>query len=125
MGYQRDWLANPGGYPHVRGTPRPCRQGDAVMARGMDSRASCGNPPLIPDSRSPVAQSEEAKEGRRRSHRKWLVTGAADLTGSDLVEPLVAPGHEVVGLDNFSTGHRRNLEDVRERTGPAAKFVFT
>jgi len=45
--------------------------------------------------------------------RKWLVTGAAGFIGSHLVETLLARGQAVVGLDDFSNGHRRNLEDVR------------
>ncbi|MGK0184863.1 MAG: UDP-N-acetylglucosamine 4-epimerase [Verrucomicrobiales bacterium] len=40
----------------------------------------------------------------------WLVTGAAGFIGSNLVETLLRLGQKVVGLDNFSTGHRKNLE---------------
>jgi UDP-N-acetylglucosamine 4-epimerase len=50
----------------------------------------------------------------------WLVTGAAGFIGSNLVETLLAGGQSVVGLDNYATGHRRNLEEVRERVGAEA-----
>jgi UDP-N-acetylglucosamine 4-epimerase len=44
--------------------------------------------------------------------RRWLVTGAAGFIGSALLERLLDLGQSVVGVDNFLTGHRRNLEDV-------------
>jgi UDP-N-acetylglucosamine 4-epimerase len=56
--------------------------------------------------------------------RTWLVTGVAGFVGSNLLELLLAWDQQVVGLDNFSTGHRRNLEDVRERVGSARWVNF-
>jgi UDP-glucuronate decarboxylase len=38
-----------------------------------------------------------------------LVTGGAGFIGSHLIDRLMAQGHEVVCLDNFYTGHKRNI----------------
>lgn len=53
-----------------------------------------------------------------QSPSHWLVTGAAGFIGSHLVETLLRHDQHVVGLDNFSTGNRRNLEDVERIVGP-------
>lgn len=57
--------------------------------------------------------------------RRWLVTGAAGFIGSHLVEALLLSGQHVVGLDNFSTGHRRNLDEVKAAVGEEAARRFT
>jgi len=46
---------------------------------------------------------------------KYLVTGGAGFIGSHLVERLIGDGHEVVVLDDFSTGRRENLAHVEDR----------
>lgn len=46
--------------------------------------------------------------------RTWLVTGVAGFIGSNLLETLLQLNQRVVGLDNFSTGHRHNLDQVKE-----------
>lgn len=38
-----------------------------------------------------------------------LVTGGAGFIGSHLIDRLMAEGHDVICLDNFYTGHKRNL----------------
>ena len=44
-----------------------------------------------------------------------LVTGGGGFIGSHLVDALVAAGHQVRVLDNWSTGNRANLAQVRDR----------
>jgi UDP-glucose 4-epimerase len=41
-----------------------------------------------------------------------LVTGAGGFIGSTLVDRLLADGHEVVGIDNLSSGRASNLDDA-------------
>ncbi len=45
--------------------------------------------------------------------RRWLVTGASGFIGSNIVEALLKLNQTVTGLDNFSTGHQKNLDQVR------------
>src|SRR3989338_9511165 len=48
---------------------------------------------------------------------RCLVTGGAGFIGSHLVDRLLGGGHEVIVLDNFSTGHRQNLLQQGSRPG--------
>jgi UDP-N-acetylglucosamine 4-epimerase len=52
--------------------------------------------------------------------RRWLITGSAGFIGSHLLETLLRAGQEVTSLDNFATGHRTNLEEVRQAVGASA-----
>ncbi len=56
----------------------------------------------------------------------WLITGVAGFIGSNLLETLLKLNQRVVGLDNFATGHQRNLDEVQSLVTPAqwANFNF-
>jgi UDP-N-acetylglucosamine 4-epimerase len=58
------------------------------------------------------------------SPRRWLVTGVAGFIGSALLERLLDLGQTVVGVDNFLTGHKRNLDDVLA-INPDERLQFT
>ncbi|HEY6037958.1 MAG TPA: NAD-dependent epimerase/dehydratase family protein, partial [Kofleriaceae bacterium] len=57
------------------------------------------------------------------SPRRWLVTGVAGFIGSALLERLLDLGQSVVGVDNFITGHQRNIDDVLS-INPDEKLQF-
>ncbi len=58
--------------------------------------------------------------------KTWLITGVAGFIGSNLLETLLGLGQRVVGLDNFATGHQRNLDEVQSLVSPTqwANFRF-
>jgi UDP-glucuronate decarboxylase len=51
------------------------------------------------------------------SSRRVLVTGGAGFLGSFLCERLLAQGHEVLCVDNFFTGRRRNIAHLLDHRG--------
>lgn len=57
--------------------------------------------------------------------KTWLVTGVAGFIGSNLLEELLNLGQAVIGLDNFSAGHQKNLDDVQAKVGEKVWKSFT
>ena len=57
--------------------------------------------------------------------KKWLVTGCAGFIGSNLLETLLKLDQTVIGLDNLSTGHKHNLDDVRNLVSDTQWRRFT
>lgn len=53
----------------------------------------------------------------KQQKNKWLVTGCAGFIGSNLIEFLLQNSQVVIGLDNFSTGKKKNLDDVKSNVG--------
>ncbi len=50
-----------------------------------------------------------------QSPKAWLVTGVAGFIGSNLLETLLKLNQQVVGLDNFATGHQHNFDEVQSQ----------
>ena len=62
----------------------------------------------IPTPTQPhVFRTPTLPDGKRK---KILVTGGAGFVGSHLVDKLMQQGHEVIVLDNFFTGQRKNID---------------
>jgi UDP-N-acetylglucosamine/UDP-N-acetylgalactosamine 4-epimerase len=69
---------------------------------------------------------ELLQERLRQAPKVWLITGAAGFIGSNLVETLLRLGQTVRGLDDFSAGYQRNLDEVKALVAPGqwARFTF-
>jgi FlaA1/EpsC-like NDP-sugar epimerase len=62
---------------------------------------------LIERSNNSYPQTKPRSEGNRL---RILVTGGTGFVGSHLVDKLMSDGHEVIALDNYFTGRKKNIE---------------
>lgn len=60
------------------------------------------------------------RPGIKGDNLRFFVTGCAGFIGSNLVDRLLSEGHDVVGYDDFSTGHEKFLAKARQ----SAKFTL-
>lgn len=65
-----------------------------------------------------MTKYEEVKKELKQEPKTWLITGVAGFIGSNLLETLLLLDQNVVGLDDFSTGHQHNLEEVKSLVSP-------
>jgi UDP-N-acetylglucosamine/UDP-N-acetylgalactosamine 4-epimerase len=72
-----------------------------------------------------MTRYEQIKIELIEAPKVWLVTGVAGFIGSNLLEHLLKLNQKVVGLDNFSTGHQHNLDDVESLVSRAQWKSFT
>lgn len=73
-----------------------------------------------------MTRYEQLQTELRQTPKTWLVTGVAGFIGSNLLESLLKLDQRVMGLDNFATGHQRNLDEVQSLVSTAqwANFQF-
>jgi UDP-N-acetylglucosamine 4-epimerase len=73
-----------------------------------------------------MSHYDKIREKLKISPKTWLITGVAGFIGSNLLETLLTLDQKVVGLDNFSTGYQRNLDEVKSEVGSErwARFTF-
>ena len=57
--------------------------------------------------------------------RKWLITGVAGFIGSNLAEYLLLNGQIIVGIDNFFTGKKDNIERLKNTYSSTFSFFET
>lgn len=72
-----------------------------------------------------VSRYDDVKQELITNPRVWAVTGVAGFIGSNLLETLLKLDQRVVGLDNFATGNRRNLDEVQTLVSPEQWNRFT
>lgn len=60
-----------------------------------------------------MSRYDELKVNLASNRSTWLITGVAGFIGSNLLETLLKLNQNVVGLDNFATGHQHNLNKVK------------
>jgi len=60
-----------------------------------------------------MTKYDEVKAQLLAESKTWLITGVAGFIGSNLLEKLLKLNQQVVGLDNFATGHQYNLDEVQ------------
>ncbi|ENW25307.1 hypothetical protein F925_00641 [Acinetobacter lwoffii NCTC 5866 = CIP 64.10 = NIPH 512] len=73
-----------------------------------------------------MSQYQTVCEQLQQVPKTWLITGVAGFIGSNLLETLLKLNQNVVGLDNFATGHQHNLDEVQSLVKPEqwANFKF-
>lgn len=67
--------------------------------------------------RNKINVYEEMSKSLSENPKRWLITGVAGFIGSNLLEELLELNQIVVGLDNFSTGFQKNLDEVKQKVG--------
>jgi len=55
---------------------------------------------------------DKLKEHLKKNQNTWLITGVAGFIGSNLLEKLLILNQKVIGLDNFDTGYKHNIEQA-------------
>ncbi|MSP52959.1 MAG: Vi polysaccharide biosynthesis UDP-N-acetylglucosaminuronic acid C-4 epimerase TviC [Gammaproteobacteria bacterium] len=68
----------------------------------------------------------QTQDTLRLNPKIWLITGVAGFIGSNLLEALLQLNQHVIGLDNFETGFKENLQQVQALVSPEQwqRFCF-
>jgi len=72
-----------------------------------------------------LTKYEELQEHLKTNQNVWLVTGVAGFIGSNLLEKLLILNQKVIGLDNFDTGYRHNINKALEDAAAVANKSIT
>ena len=61
-----------------------------------------------------MTKYEHLQKYLKENQKTWLVTGVAGFIGSNILEKLLTLNQKVIGLDNFDTGHKSNIDQAIE-----------
>src|ERR1017187_7960688 len=69
---------------------------------------------------------DQLQKELKAAPKTWLITGVAGFIGSNLLEVLLQMNQRVVGLDNFATGKKQKLKEVKALVNAAqwGRFRF-
>ncbi|MCD9557563.1 Vi polysaccharide biosynthesis UDP-N-acetylglucosaminuronic acid C-4 epimerase TviC [Photobacterium carnosum] len=72
-----------------------------------------------------MTQYQKIQQQLLNEPKVWLVTGVAGFIGSNVLEKLLLLNQKVIGLDNFATGHKYNLDEVKSQVSENQWDRFT
>ncbi|MDC0470409.1 NAD-dependent epimerase/dehydratase family protein [Candidatus Pseudothioglobus singularis] len=75
-----------------------------------------------------MTKYEELQKHLKNNQSTWLITGVAGFIGSNLLEKLLILNQKIVGIDNFDTGNKSNIDqaikDSEKATGKSLSSNF-
>ena len=98
---------------------------DLIQIEKMENNSKLPRQEIPPGCKIQNSKLDQLGEALRSDPKSWLVTGNAGFIGSNLTEFLLKHNQKVVGVDNFSTGYRHNIEDVLAQVGDEGAKNFT
>ncbi|KAL7425434.1 hypothetical protein ACHAXH_000014, partial [Discostella pseudostelligera] len=78
-----------------------------AQQRFVETQKLLGSQSIPTPSNPHVMKTTILPDSKRK---KILITGGAGFVGSHLTDKLMMEGHEVIVLDNFFTGQKKNIE---------------
>ena len=72
-----------------------------------------------------MTQYQTSQKVLLKNPKKWLLTGVAGFIGSNLLNALLKLNQIVIGVDNFETGHKENLNYIKARIDEGSWKNFT
>lgn len=72
-----------------------------------------------------MSRFQEIKNHLKSHQYTWIITGVAGFIGSNLLQSLLQLNQKVIGIDNFLTGSKENLDDVLNKFDSQTQQLFS